>query len=108
MPRRKSGLENKCSLHSLARPDNCSSVPTTRVSVRKIRTVGESGTGNHCEMRLNAILPLMPVKTSDRKLLRKQNSSRKGDKEETKRKEEKKGGEGTLHDVINDRIQINT
>jgi hypothetical protein len=60
-------------------------------------------------MRFNAILPLMPVKTSDRKLLRKQNSSRKGDKEETKRKEEKKGGKkGTLHDVINERLQINT
>jgi hypothetical protein len=41
-------------------------------------------------MRFSAILPLMPVKTSGRKLLRKQNSSRKDDKEETKRKEEKK------------------
>ena len=60
-------------------------------------------------MRLNAILSLMPVKTSDRKLLRKQNSSRKDDKEETKRKEEKKEKKkGTLHYVINERIQINT
>jgi hypothetical protein len=40
-------------------------------------------------MRVNAILPLMPMKTSDRKLSRKQNSSKKDDKEETKRKEEK-------------------
>jgi hypothetical protein len=41
-------------------------------------------------MRINSILPLMPVKTSDRKLPRKQNSSTKDDKEEKKRKEEKK------------------
>jgi hypothetical protein len=54
----------------------------------------------------NAILPLMPVKTSDRKLLRKQNSSRKDDKEEIKRKEEmKERKKGTRHGVINERIQ---
>lgn len=102
MPRRKSGLENKCSLHSLARPGNCSSVQPTWVSVRKIRTVGGSETGNHGKMRLDAILPPMPVKTFDRKRSRQQNSSRKKDKEETKRKEEKKERKKENNDIINE------
>jgi hypothetical protein len=59
-------------------------------------------------MRLDAILPPMPVKTFDRKRSRQQNSSRKKDKEKTKRKEEtkikeeKKERKKENNDIINE------